>query len=141
MDAKFYDLPSMVDLLMLRESFSTFSPEEADPRYFPPLQVLEDENSVYVRALVPGMAPEDMELVLKGLVLAIGGKIPSPAGNKLRQERPCGNFQRKIRLPHAVAEDSVSAVLSQGLLTVSLPKLLQTTRRIPVEFAAGGEDA
>lgn len=130
----FYGTPSLLDRLLEEDdlNFNKF-----DPHYFPPLQIFEDENMLYIRACIPGVSLEDVSLTLKGGVLLIEGNVPSPDGRCIRRERACGPFVREVQLPCDVDADAVEAVMRDGLLTVHLPKAVKKDdkRIIPVESA------
>ncbi|MCC8195052.1 MAG: Hsp20/alpha crystallin family protein [Deltaproteobacteria bacterium] len=132
-----YGLPCLLDRLMDRMDFLPIpAPHEIGARHFPPLQIIEDEDALYVRAIVPGIALEDIHLTLEGKTLTVSGIIPFLPGCHLRRDRPIGPFKREINLPFPVEADGISAVISNGLLTVTLPKTGSGAKRsIPVEYS------
>lgn len=108
------------------------------PQHFPPLQIFEDEQTLYVRACIPGVSLDELSLTLKGRALFIEGRVPLPEGRPLRRERSCGAFKRKVQLPCGVESGGAEAVMRDGLLTVTLGKAAHKCgkRTIPVECAA-----
>ena len=92
----------------------------------PALDVYEDKDNVYVRAEVPGMRKEDIEVSLHNGNLSISGERKSEEKFKdaevYRSERFFGRFQRSVTLPTPVATDKVKAQCKDGVLTVTLPK-------------------
>lgn len=90
------------------------------------LDVYEDKDNVYVKAELPGMKKEDINLSLHDGCLSISGERKSEPGRDLvetyRAERFFGRFQRTVMLPTAVAADKVKAQYKEGILTVTLPK-------------------
>jgi len=93
---------------------------------FPALNMSEDDHNLYVRAELPGVAPENIEITTKenNLILKGERKIPTE-GEKVsyhRKERDAGNFRRIISLPTRVDSDKVTAIFKNGVLTVTLPK-------------------
>ncbi len=92
----------------------------------PPLDVFEDKDNVIVRAELPGMRKEDIELSLHEGSLSISGERKSEETHKeaevYRAERFFGRFQRTVTLPTVVAADKVKAQYQDGILTVTLPK-------------------
>ncbi len=92
----------------------------------PALDVYEDKDNVYVRAELPGMKREDIDLSLHNGSLSISGERKSEGKYKdaevYRSERFFGRFQRTVTLPTPVASDKVKARYQDGILTVSLPK-------------------
>jgi HSP20 family protein len=93
---------------------------------FPALDVWEDENRLFVEAEVPGMDLNDLEIyVTGGNQLTIKGERKQPTlenGAWHRQERGCGSFSRVFTLPLDVDADNVEARLTNGVLTIELPK-------------------
>ncbi len=92
----------------------------------PPLDVYEDKDNLYVRAELPGMKKEDIELSLHDGSLSISGERKTEKkheeGEVYRAERFFGRFQRTVTLPTAVQVDKVKAEYKDGVLTVTLPK-------------------
>jgi HSP20 family protein len=91
-----------------------------------PLDVYETENEVVVKATVPGVRPEDIDVTLTGDLLTIKGEFKSEEKtekrNYLRQERRYGSFSRQINLPAGVKGDQCKATFENGVLTLELPK-------------------
>ncbi len=92
----------------------------------PAMDLFEDRDNFYVRAELPGMKKEDIELSLHNGSLSISGERKSEDEFKdaevYRSERFVGRFQRTVTLPTPVASDKVKARYQDGILTVSLPK-------------------
>ena len=92
----------------------------------PALDVFEDKDNVYVRAELPGMKKEDIELSLHDGSLRISGERKHEEkveGSEVyRSERFFGRFERTVSLPTTVAVEKVKAQYKDGLLTVTLPK-------------------
>ena len=92
----------------------------------PALDVFEDKDNIIVRAELPGMKKEDIELSLHEDRLSISGERRSEETHKdeevYRAERFFGRFQRTVTLPTPVAADKVKAQYQDGILTVTLPK-------------------
>jgi HSP20 family protein len=93
---------------------------------FPLVNLTEDKDKYYVRAELPGLKAEELNIAVTGNNLAISGerKIPSE-GDKVkyhRREREAGSFNRIIALSGDVEVDNVEAGLVDGVLTVIIPK-------------------
>lgn len=92
----------------------------------PAFDVYEDKDNVYVRAELPGMRKEDINLSLHNGSLSISGERKSDDKLKdaevYRAERFFGRFQRTITLPIPVAVDRIKAQYKDGILSVTLPK-------------------
>ncbi|MGE0087756.1 MAG: Hsp20/alpha crystallin family protein [Desulfococcaceae bacterium] len=93
---------------------------------FPSLNLTEDKDNYYVRAELPGLDTADLDIQATVNSLSISGerKIPAEGENVRyhRKERESGRFSRVINLPEAVDTDKISAGLSSGILTVTVPK-------------------
>jgi len=92
---------------------------------YPPVNVWEDEENVYVEAELPGMKLEHLELfVREGNELTVKGERPAveEKGTWHRRERGIGKFERVIELPFPVQPEKVVARFEQGVLHVTLPK-------------------
>jgi HSP20 family protein len=93
----------------------------------PRLDVQEDKDNFVIRAELPGLKREDIEVSLHDGALVISGerKVEKvQEGVEVhRQERYYGKFQRALTLPTAVASDNVKAAYKDGVLTITLPKV------------------
>lgn len=93
---------------------------------FPLTNVTEGKDNFYVRAELPGVTAEDLNITITGDSLAIEGERKIPAekeGAKYhRREREAGRFSRMITLPSQVDTDKIEAKCADGILTVVLPK-------------------
>lgn len=92
----------------------------------PALDVYEDKDSVIVKAELPGMKKEEIDISLHDGMLSVSGerKAQEEVGDAevYRSERFVGRFQRTVSLPTPVAPDKVKAQYRDGILTVTLPK-------------------
>jgi HSP20 family protein len=92
----------------------------------PALDVYEDKENFIVKAELPGMKREDIDVSLHGGALSISGERKSETKHEdaevHRTERFSGRFQRTVTLPAVVAADKVKAQYKDGVLTVTLPK-------------------
>ena len=92
----------------------------------PALDVYEDKDHFTVKAEVPGMKKEDIEVSLHEGTLTVSGERKEEAASKesglYRSERYFGRFQRAVDLPASVVGDKVKAEYRDGILTITLPK-------------------
>ena len=92
----------------------------------PALDVYEDKDNYTVKAELPGMKKEEIEVSLHEGTLSISGERKSESKHEdaevYRAERFFGRFQRTVSLPSAVAADKVKAAYKDGVLTITLPK-------------------
>ena len=92
----------------------------------PALDVFEDKDNLVVKAELPGMKKEDIEISLHDNVLSLSGERKEEQkhhqGEIHRSERFVGKFQRTFSLPTPVEAEKVKASYKDGILTVTLPK-------------------
>jgi HSP20 family protein len=95
-------------------------------RVYPALNLTDDGNNFYVRAELPGVDPESLEIsVVEGQLLIRGERKIEPEEQKAgyhRRERESGFFRRTMTLPARVDPGKVSADMKNGILTVILPR-------------------
>lgn len=92
---------------------------------FPPINLTEDKENFYVRAELPGVSGDDLDIQVTANNLAISGerKIPSEEGARYhRREREAGTFSRMIGLPGEVDTEKVEASLKNGILSIVVSK-------------------
>jgi len=90
--------------------------------FLPPIDVFHDEDKVTVRAEVPGVKKEDLEVHVEGDLLTVSGKKMHVESQNYHQiESRCGAFTRAITLPHTVDRSKISASYKDGVLMLSLP--------------------
>ena len=93
----------------------------------PPVDLYESNDNLVVKAELPGMNKEEIEISLQEGNLVISGerKMKSQKneeGEAARSERFFGCFHRTLELPKPVDANRVSATYKEGILTVTLPK-------------------
>jgi HSP20 family protein len=93
--------------------------------YFP-VDVLETGEEVIVKASLPGVKPEDIDISVHGDVLTIKGESKEEkeekAQNWYRHERRYGAAMRQITLPNEVSAENAQATFENGVLRLTLPK-------------------
>ncbi|MFC1935494.1 Hsp20/alpha crystallin family protein [Chloroflexota bacterium] len=120
-------LERLVDRMM-RPGFEPFRfwPALWDGRIRPALDVYETPEHLVVKATVPGIKPEDMEVKVAGDTLVIRGETKEEHNKEeeryLLRERRHGAFHRAVVLPEGLDIDKTEAVFEDGVLTVNLPK-------------------
>ena len=87
------------------------------------------EGAYQIELELPGVDEADIEVMLHNNVLMIKGEKKAQREEKGKSyyfsERTYGSFQRSFRMPGDVDADKINAGFSQGILTVSLPKLAE----------------
>ncbi|MBF0510580.1 MAG: Hsp20/alpha crystallin family protein [Deltaproteobacteria bacterium] len=93
---------------------------------YPALNLSEDAENLYLRAELPGIEPEQIDLSIEGDSLTIRGqRTISEADKKVnyhRRERESGYFRRVLTLPSPIDHTKVAAAAKNGVLTITLPK-------------------
>jgi HSP20 family protein len=125
----------------LFEDFERSGAFAASTGWFPSVDVCENETSFVVRIELPGIEPDMVNVSLAGSYLKIEGTKPHEevdgTTNRLCLERSSGPFCRVVRLSPDVDSDSVSAGMRDGVLSITVPKLLEPIkreRRIPISL-------
>jgi HSP20 family protein len=99
----------------------------------PRVDVIDRETEILVRAEVPGVDKNDLEVELAGDLLTIKGERKleetKEEGAFFRSEIARGSFSRTIRLPAEVALEETQAEFKDGVLEIHLPKTEKTERR------------
>jgi len=94
--------------------------------WMPAIDLAEDQDNLYLKAELPGMKKEDIEISIHEGVLTLSGERkqdPKHADAEVyRSERFLGRFQRTLSLPTLINADKVKATYKDGLLHVVLPK-------------------
>jgi HSP20 family protein len=103
----------------------------------PAVDVSETEDSIVVKADLPGVKPEEIEINLSDNILTIRGEKKREEEEKkenfYRVERYYGSFMRAIQLPTEVDVEKVKATYKDGVLKVVLPKKVEPKKSIKVE--------
>ena len=107
-----------------------------------PLDVVERGDAFEIRASLPGIKPEDVQITVQGDVLTIRGATTSEQERKddrdddenwILRERRSGSFYRSLTLPAPLDADRATARFEQGVLVLEIPKAeTAKARQIPV---------
>jgi HSP20 family protein len=95
-------------------------------RWVPAVDLVEGEDELVLRADLPGLERDDVEVEISEGVLTVSGERKAEHEEKSdgfhRVERAYGSFSRSVRLPKGVDADAVSADFDKGVLEVHIPK-------------------
>ena len=112
-----------------RRPFLTEFDEKFD--VFPKVDILDRDDKLVVRADVPGIKKEDLEITISGDRLIIEAKREYEEEEKkeeyVRHEMAYGRLYRSVLLPFEVLGDKAQAELKDGVLEIDLPKVEATT--------------
>ncbi|MBS1706143.1 MAG: Hsp20/alpha crystallin family protein [Armatimonadetes bacterium] len=103
------------------------------------MDVFERDNSLVVRVAVPGIHPDNLDISLEENVLTLRGTTQHEedlsSAKIYRRELSVGTITRSVRLPEGLDLDKIEASTEHGIVTISIPKLIevkQEPRKIPV---------
>jgi HSP20 family protein len=127
LSSPFEELESMRRQMdLLTEGLTKGIWRETTAGVFPLMNVTEDKEKYYVRAELPGIKAEELDISVTGDSLSISGekKVPIEQENAQyhRREREAGKFSRIISLPSQIDTGKVEAHCADGILTIRLPK-------------------
>ena len=92
----------------------------------PAVDVYETDEAFIVKAVVPGVKPEDLTVSVMGGVLTIKGEVKEESEVEeacyICKERRYGSFSRSVDLPASVNVDAANAEFEHGVLKLTLPK-------------------
>jgi HSP20 family protein len=105
----------------------------------PFIDLTETKGSLILRAEIPGVEPNDIEIDITDNILTIKGEARRETieeeENSHRMERSYGSFSRSIQLPCRVIIDNIKAVFKNGILKITMPKCApETARKIRIEI-------
>lgn len=93
---------------------------------FPAVNLTEDKDNYYVRAELPGLSADELDIQVTGKTITIAGERKIPAEDEKaryhRREREAGKFSRMIGLPGEINSGKVEAGLENGILRIVVPK-------------------
>lgn len=114
----------------------------AGANWSPPVDVFDTPEAIVLKAELPGLKVEDVDVELDENVLTISGerrfeeKVDD--GRAYRLERAYGRFARTMTLPQNVKADEIAATMTDGVLEVRVPKADEIRpRKIAVSAATG----
>jgi HSP20 family protein len=113
------------DMASLIERLAGAAGDGSAAGVFPPMNVSEDGERYYVRALIPGVEADQLNVSMVNQTLSVSGTRQSPDEKDAsyhRKERVEGAFSRSLTLPAAFDGARVEAKYVDGILTLTLPK-------------------
>lgn len=114
--------------------------------YVPQIESAVRENTLYVKADLPGIDPKDVEVVVEGNQLTLRGERKAEhegaEGNYVHREVQYGSFVRSFTIPEGVKAEEIHAKYQNGVLELSIPlptAALPKKVNIAVEGQASGQ--
>ena len=129
---------------LFRESFSSESPEEAlaTTSFAPPVDIYENEHTIFLKMEVPGIDEKDIDVRIEGNTLTVHGERKLAKDEKeenyRRIERQYGSFGRSFTLPSSVDPNQVSAHYDKGILMIDLGKKAEAKPK-QIKVSVGSE--
>src|SRR5262249_24907636 len=106
----------------------------------PHMDVYEKDNAIVIKAELPGLRKEDVQVEIVGDDLVIRGESKAESEVKdedyYRSERRFGSFYRRMPVPTGVTPEQIEAALADGVLEVRIPKPAEAKaepKKIPVK--------
>ncbi len=122
--SNFTDLDNLFD-----NFFPTFrfAPDTKNSFFSPQVDIEEKENSYLIKADLPGVKKEDINVTLHDGVLSIDAEHRENSeekqdGKVIRRERRIGKFSRSFTVGKGIVDSDIQADYTDGLLTLSIPK-------------------
>ncbi len=109
-----------------------------------PLDVEQQGDNIIVKASVPGVKPEDIDVSIENDVLTIKGQTREERehqeGNYLMRERRSGSFYRALRLPDTLDSDQAQSHYEHGVLSITFPRLeSKRAKRLHITSGQGSQ--
>jgi HSP20 family protein len=131
--------------------FNTFFDQPSQPgrgngtmrRWLPPMDLVETGDHYILRADLPGLSEEDVNVQFEDNVLTISGERNTEHEQQqegyYRLERAFGTFSRSLTLPEGVDPDNIQAHFDRGVLEIRIPKPEQKKpRTVQINLGAAG---
>ena len=113
--------------------------------FSPPVEVLERNGTLVVRADLPGLTKDDMRVEITEDTLTLEGERRTEhqeeQGGVLRSERSYGRFRRQIPLPEGANTEQATALFKDGVLEVSIPVPQRSARGRQIEIQSSAASA
>jgi HSP20 family protein len=135
----FFALQQEIDRLFegFTRGFASFPSRDV----MPSMDLSETDKEIEITAELPGLEEKDIQLNVADNVLTIRGEKKNEREETKKDyhlvERSYGSFTRTVQLPDGVNPDSIKAVMSKGVLKVTVPKPAPAqTKKIDIKAAA-----
>ena len=122
---------------MLSRSWQGDGDGHVERRWAIPIDLTQDGDDVVLRATIPGVAPEDIDVTIEDGVLTINAETPSDSdASFIIRERRAGKLYRALRLPNTLDVGKAESDYRHGVLTLTFPKVEAVkARRLEIKGA------
>lgn len=136
-----WDVRNMMDRFM-DDAFGTVFGGEGTRAWSVPLDVIENNDEYILRASIPGVNPDDLNITYSNNILTITGEVKreeeTEEARYHMRERRFGKFSRSVHIPNRIEADDIDAQYESGELILHLPKSAEVKpKRIPVRTGQG----
>ncbi|MBW0498320.1 hypothetical protein O181_038035 [Austropuccinia psidii MF-1] len=125
-----YGPPDNTKANTTQNSLTTTGSSSVSKAIRPKMDVVEKDDSFIVTTELPGAKKEDISVDLHNGRLIVSGQTKSSSdhseGNVRFSERTFGSFTRTLAVPSAVSHDLIKASFTDGVLSVTIPKVKST---------------
>jgi HSP20 family protein len=125
-----------------RDGGATVANGYGSRRWIPPMDVVETEDHLVLRADLPGLDRDDVEIEVKDGILTVSGERKAQHEEKRegfhRVERSFGRFSRSLELPKGIEAARIEASFDRGVLEVRMPKPAER-KPTRIEIRSGDE--
>jgi len=122
------------DSWMDRDSNLSLLPKRENALWAPAIEMHETDDEVVLRAQLPGVKPEDLDIQVTEDAVSIAGEHREEARSEekgiVRSEFRYGHFQRIVPLPISIRNHEVKSEFKDGVLTLMLPKAQDSSSRV-----------
>ncbi|MEN6437816.1 MAG: Hsp20/alpha crystallin family protein [Syntrophobacter sp.] len=105
---------------------------------FPLVNISEDDENLFIRAEMPGIGTDEVELSVTSDRITISGERKVEAEGMLnahRREREGGHFNRTLQMPVRIDPEKATAVFKCGILKIAVPKAKETeARQVKIQY-------
>ena len=105
-----------------------------ESRHGPALDMYQTDDDVVVKAALPGMKADDVQINITGDAISIKGEMKEKNETKEKnyhiREQRWGSFERSVMLPTSVVSDKAKAEFEDGILTITFPKAEEVKPKI-----------
>jgi len=129
---------------LFSDFFGRTSQEQNLTPWVPAVDILENEHELVVKADLPDIKPEELDIRVENNILTIRGERKfekkSEEKNYLRVERSYGSFARSFSLANTVNTEAIKADYKDGVLALSIPKREEAKPK-QIKVSVGGQAA
>jgi len=111
-------------------------PTREGMEFVPPTDIMENNENIVLTADMPGVKVDDVDITLEKGVLTIHGTVGNEharGDDPAYSEYDVGNYRRSFSLTSEINSDKIQANMKNGVLTLTLPKVQASRRKIEVK--------